>query len=223
MKKETKGRNTGKQYLVIGCGRFGSALALKMSEFGNSVMVVDQDEDAIEHIADKVTHTAILDVTDEYDLNSIGIGNFDVVIVAMSSDMRASIMATIMAKEKGAGYVVCKAKDELQAKVLRKIGADKVVFPERDMGERLAINLVSGNILDQLNLDPEYSILEIVPPEEWCDKTILELDLRAKLDITILAIKTTAGVTVMPSPKHKIQAGNILIVIGKVDNLNKIS
>ena len=202
----SKGKD--KQYIVIGCGRFGSSVAKKMCQLGNEVMVIDKDEDSIENIAEQVTHTAIVDVTEERDLKSIGLGNFDVVIVAISSDIRASIMATIMAKEMGVPKIVCKAKDELQAKVLYKIGADKVVFPERDMGIRLAYNLASENILDQINLDPEYSIMEIVTPTNWVGKTIIELNLRAKYDITVLAVKTTSGLKVMPSPNYKMQEKN---------------
>ena len=209
-------KSKDKQYLVIGCGRFGSSVAKKMCQLGNEVMVIDKDEDSINNIAELVTHTAIVDVTEERDLKSIGLGNFDVVIVAISSDVRSSIMATVMAKEMGVPKVVCKAKDELQAKVLYKIGADKVVFPERDMGIRLAYNLASENILDQINLDPEYSIMEIVTPQNWVGKTIIELNLRAKYDITVLAVKTQSGLKVMPSPNYKMQEKNILIIIGNM-------
>lgn len=215
-------KSKDKQYLVIGCGRFGSSVAKKMCQLGNEVMVIDKDEDSIENIAEQVTHTAIVDVTEERDLKSIGLGNFDVVIVAISSDIRASIMATIMAKEMGVPKIVCKAKDELQAKVLYKIGADKVVFPERDMGIRLAYNLASENILDQINLDPEYSIIEIVTPTNWVGKTIIELNLRAKYDITVLAVKTPSGLKVMPSPNYKMQEKNILIIIGNTDKISDI-
>lgn len=215
-------KSKDKQYLVIGCGRFGSSVAKKMCQLGNEVMVIDKDEDSINNIAELVTHTAIVDVTEERDLKSIGLGNFDVVIVAISSDVRASIMATVMAKEMGVPKVVCKAKDELQAKVLYKIGADKVVFPERDMGIRLAYNLASENILDQINLDPEYSIMEIVTPQNWVDKTIIELNLRAKYDITVLAVKTQSGLKVMPSPNYKMQEKNILIIIGNTDKISDI-
>ena len=216
----SKGKD--KQYIVIGCGRFGSSVAKKMCQLGNEVMVIDKDEDSIENIAEQVTHTAIVDVTEERDLKSIGLGNFDVAIIAIGSDIRASIMATIMAKEMGVPKIVCKAKDELQAKVLYKIGADKVVFPERDMGIRLAYNLASENILDQINLDPEYSIMEIVTPTNWVGKTIIELNLRAKYDITVLAVKTTSGLKVMPSPNYKMQEKNILIIIGNTDKISDI-
>lgn len=215
-------KSKDKQYLVIGCGRFGSSVAKKMCQLGNEVMVIDKDEDSINNIAELVTHTAIVDVTEERDLKSIGLGNFDVVIVAISSDVRASIMATVMAKEMGVPKVVCKAKDELQAKVLYKIGADKVVFPERNMGIRLAYNLASENILDQINLDPEYSIMEIVTPQNWVGKTIIELNLRAKYDITVLAVKTQSGLKVMPSPNYKMQEKNILIIIGNTDKISDI-
>ena len=215
-------KSKDKQYLVIGCGRFGSSVAKKMCQLGNEVMVIDKDEDSINNIAELVTHTAIVDVTEERDLKSIGLGNFDVVIVAISSDIRASIMATVMAKEMGVPKVVCKAKDELQAKVLYKIGADKVVFPERDMGIRLAYNLASENILDQINLDPEYSIMEIVTPQNWVGNTIIELNLRAKYDITVLAVKTQSGLKVMPSPNYKMQEKNILIIIGNTDKISDI-
>ena len=215
-------KSKDKQYIVIGCGRFGSSVAKKMCQLGNEVMVIDKEEDSIDNIAEQVTHTAIVDVTEERDLKSIGLGNFDVVIVAISSDIRASIMATIMAKEMGVPKVVCKAKDELQAKVLYKIGADKVVFPERDMGIRVAHNLVSDNILDHIELDPEYSIMEIVTTSKWVGQTLIELNLRAKYEITVLAIKTNDKINVIPSPQEELQENSILVVIGRNSNISAI-
>ncbi|WP_455539556.1 potassium channel family protein [Terrisporobacter sp.] len=211
-----------KQYIVIGCGRFGSTLATTMNLLGHQVMAIDKNEEIIQSLSDKVTHVASVDVTDEYALRSLGLGNFDVAIVAIGSDIRASIMATIIAKEMGVEQVVCKAKDELQAKVLYKIGADRVVFPERDMGIRVAHNLVSDNILDHIELDPEYSIMEIVTPNRWVGKTLIELDLRAKYEITILAIKNGDKVNVIPSPREELQENSILVVIGKNNNISAI-
>ncbi|EQE45280.1 alanine dehydrogenase/PNT, C-terminal domain protein [Clostridioides difficile CD41] len=178
-----------KQYIVIGCGRFGSSVASTMHLLGHQVMAIDKNEDSVQSISDKVTHSLIVDVTDEQALRSLGLGNFDVAVVAIGSDIRASIMATLIAKEMGVELIICKAKDELQAKVLYKIGADRVVFPERDMGVRVAHNLVSDNILDHIELDPEYSIVEIVTPNSWVGKTLIELELRARYEITVLAIK----------------------------------
>ena len=132
-------------------------------------------------------------------------------------------MATIIAKEMGVSQVVCKATDELQAKVLYKIGADRVVFPERDMGVRVAHNLVSDNILDHIELDPEYSIIEIVTPTNWVGKTLVELELRARYEITVLAIKNGKSINVTPSPDEELKAGSILVVIGQNSNISSIT
>lgn len=211
-----------KQYIVIGCGRFGSSVATTMHLLGHQVMAIDKSDDAVQAISEKVTHAAIVDVTDEQALRALGMGNFDVAIIAIGSDIRASIMATLIAKEMGVEQIVCKAKDELQAKVLYKIGADRVVFPERDMGIRVAHNLVSDNILDHIELDPEYSIMEIVTPNKWVGKTLIELDLRAKYEITILAVKSGDKINVIPSPQEQLQEKSILVVIGKNSNISTI-
>ncbi|CCL10046.1 Ktr system potassium uptake protein A [Clostridioides difficile] len=212
-----------KQYIVIGCGRFGSSVASTMHLLGHQVMAIDKNEDSVQCISDKVTHSLIVDVTDEQALRSLGLGNFDVAVVAIGSDIRASIMATLIAKEMGVELIICKAKDELQAKVLYKIGADRVVFPERDMGVRVAHNLVSDNILDHIELDPEYSIVEIVTPNSWVGKTLIELELRARYEITVLAIKTGKNINVTPSPDEELTAGSILVIIGQNTSITAIT
>ena len=212
-----------KQYIVIGCGRFGSSVATTMHLLGHQVMAIDKNDDAVQALAEKVTHAAIVDVTDEQALRALGMGNFDVAIIAIGSDIRASIMATLIAKEMGVEQIVCKAKDELQAKVLYKIGADRVVFPERDTGVRVAHNLVSNNILDHIELDPDYSIVEIVTPKEWEGKTLIELDLRAKYEITVLAIKSGKSINVTPSPEEQLKSGSILVVIGQNSKISTIT
>ncbi|CZR96065.1 MULTISPECIES: potassium channel family protein [unclassified Clostridioides] len=212
-----------KQYIVIGCGRFGSSVASTMHLLGHQVMAIDKNEDSVQSVSDKVTHSLIVDVTDEQALRSLGLGNFDVAVVAIGSDIRASIMATLIAKEMGVELIICKAKDELQAKVLYKIGADRVVFPERDMGVRVAHNLVSDNILDHIELDPEYSIVEIVTPNGWVGKTLVELELRARYEITVLAIKTGKNINVTPSPDEELTAGSILVIIGQNTSITAIT
>ncbi|HFK3009673.1 TPA: TrkA family potassium uptake protein [Clostridioides difficile] len=212
-----------KQYIVIGCGRFGSSVASTMHLLGHQVMAIDKNEDSVQSISDKVTHSLIVDVTDEQALRSLGLGNFYVAVVAIGSDIRASIMATLIAKEMGVELIICKAKDELQAKVLYKIGADRVVFPERDMGVRVAHNLVSDNILDHIELDPEYSIVEIVTPNSWVGKTLIELELRARYEITVLAIKTGKNINVTPSPDEELTAGSILVIIGQNTSITAIT
>lgn len=212
-----------KQYIVIGCGRFGSSVASTMHLLGHQVMAIDKNEDSVQSISDKVTHSLIVDVTEEQALRSLGLGNFDVAVVAIGSDIRASIMATLIAKEMGVELIICKAKDELQAKVLYKIGADRVVFPERDMGVRVAHNLVSDNILDHIELDPEYSIVEIVTPNGWVGKTLVELELRARYEITVLAIKTGKNINVTPSPDEELTSGSILVIIGQNTSITAIT
>lgn len=212
-----------KQYIVIGCGRFGTSVATTMNLLGHQIMAIDKSEEIIQNIADKVTHAAIVDVTDEQALRSLGLGNFDVAVIAIGSNIRASIMATLIAKELGVAHVVCKATDELQAKVLYKIGADRVVFPERDMGVRVAHNLVSDNILDHIELDPEYSIVEIFTPSNWVGKTLIELELRPRYEITVLAIKTGKHINVTPSPDEELMAGSILVVIGPNSKISSIA
>ncbi|NMS90907.1 TrkA family potassium uptake protein [Clostridioides difficile] len=212
-----------KQYIVIGCGRFGSSVASTMHLLGHQVMAIDKNEDSVQSVSDKVTHSLIVDVTDEQALRSLGLGNFDVAVVAIGSDIRASIMATLIAKEMGVELIICKAKDELQAKVLYKIGADRVVFPERDMGVRVAHNLVSDNILDHIELDPEYSIVEIVTPNGWVGKTLVELELRARYEITVLAIKTGKNINVTPSPDEELISGSILVIIGQNTSITAIT
>ncbi len=212
-----------KQYIVIGCGRFGTSLATTMHLLGHQVMAIDKNEEIIQNIADKVTHAAIVDVADENALRSIGLGNFDTAIIAIGTDIRSSIMATLIAKEMGVSQIVCKATDELQAKVLYKIGADRVVFPERDMGVRVAHSLVSDNILDHIELDPEYSIVEIVTPNSWVGKTLIELDLRVKYEISVLAIKTGKTINVTPSPNEELKQGSILVVIGQSSSISSIT
>ncbi|SHJ61258.1 potassium channel family protein [Tepidibacter formicigenes] len=212
-----------KQYVVIGCGRFGSSVATTLYLLGHEVMAIDTNYDIVQDISDKVTHAVQADATDENALRSLGIRNFDTAVISIGSDVQSSIMATLIAKELGVKYVLCKAQNELQAKVLYKIGADRVVFPERDMGVRVAHNLVSQNVLDHIELDPNYSIVEIVTPSNWVGKDLIELDLRAKYGINVMAIKRGTNINISPSANEKLKMGDILVVIGENTKINQIS
>ena len=150
-----------KQFLIIGLGRFGSSIAKTIYELGHDVLAIDKDEEKVQEISDYVTHAVQMDSTDESILKTLGVTNFDVAVVTIGSNLQDSVMATLILKELGVKYIIAKANNELHAKVLTKIGADKVVLPERDMGTRVAHNLVSSNILDYIELSEEYSILEI--------------------------------------------------------------
>ncbi|CAH2212375.1 potassium channel family protein [Tepidibacter aestuarii] len=212
-----------KQYVVIGCGRFGTSVATTLYLLGHEVMAVDKNYDIVQGIAEKVTHAVQADAIDENTMRSLGIRNFDVAVISIGADVQSSIMATLIAKELGVRHVVCKAQNELQAKVLYKIGADRVVFPERDMGVRVAHNLVSENVLDHIELDPNYSIVEIVTPSEWIGNSLMELDLRAKYGINVMAVKHNNDIDISPAPDAKFQHGDILVVIGENTKINKIS
>lgn len=211
-----------KQFVVIGCGRFGLSIAKTLNNLGHEVLAIDADEERIQEIADYVTHAVQADVTDENVLKDLGIRNFDVVIVSIGSNYQASIMATLIAKELGVKRVIAKAHDVLHGKVLTKIGADKIIFPERDMGIRVAHNLVSSNILDFIELSPDYSILEIAALEEWSNKTLKELRLPTRYGINVMAVKRGKNINVSPYADDLIFKGDILVVIGNTLDIKKI-
>lgn len=211
-----------KQFVAIGCGRFGSSVALKLMELGYEVMVVDKNEETIQNIADKVTYAVQADATDENTIKSLGIRNFDVAIISIGADIQSSILVTLMAKELGVKYVVAKAQNELHGKVLYKIGADRVVFPEREMGIRIAKNLVSDNILDYIELAPDYSIMEVVALPEWLGKSLKEINMRSTFGINVMAIKHGIDINIAVGPDDLIKEGDVLVVIGHNDDLKKI-
>ncbi|MBS3995616.1 MAG: TrkA family potassium uptake protein [Alkaliphilus sp.] len=211
-----------KQFAVIGCGRFGSSLAKTLYQLGHEVLAIDNNEHAIQELADHVTHAVQINASDEASLKALGIRNFDVVIVSIGSDIQSSILTTLLAKEIGAKFVVAKAHDELHAKILYKIGADRVVLPERDMGVRVAHNLVSPNILDYIELAPDFSVAEITPLSGWIGKELKEINLREKYGVNIMAIKHKSEVNISPNSRYVISADDIIIVVGHNDDMQKI-
>ncbi len=206
--------NDSKQYLVIGCGRFGTAVATTLEELGNQVMAIDIDEDAVQRISDKVTYSAIVDVTDEHALIDLGIANFDAVIIGIGSDFRAAIMSILVSKEMGVKHVVCKVADEIQSKVMLKLGADNTIMPERDAGKRLAHSLMSRNVLDQMVLSDEVSIYEINLPSKWAGKSIGQLDLRKQYNINVIAIKRDGKTILTIQPSRVFEEGDVVILAG---------
>ena len=211
-----------KSYAVIGCGRFGTTLARTLMELGNEVMAVDSNADIVQEMSEDVTYAVQADVMDESTLKELGLSNFDVVVVSIGSDIQASIMASLIAKELGVKKLIAKAQSILHGKVLEKIGVDKVIYPERDMARRLAHNLSSRNILDYIELSSEYNIMEITSLNSWWGKTISELDLRSKYGINIVALKRGVKIDVSPNPDEEILEGDILLIIGNTNDLIKI-
>ncbi|EPY2307184.1 potassium channel family protein [Clostridium sporogenes] len=211
-----------KQFVVIGLGRFGTSVAKTLYTLGNDVLAIDSSEDIVQSISDSVTHSVQIDATDENSLRALGIRNFDVAVITIGSDIQASTMATLLVKEMGVKYIIAKANTEIHAKVLYKIGADRVVFPERDMGVRVAHNLVSTNILDYIELSPNYSIAEIVTPKQWHDKTLNELNIRANYGINVVALKRGEEINVSPVAEDTIESGDIIVAIGSEEDLTKV-
>lgn len=211
-----------KQFAVIGLGRFGTSVASTLMAMGHEVLVIDEEQEKIQEVANLVTHAIQADAKDENALKALGIRNFDVVIVAIGKDTESSILVTVLLKDLGVKCVVAKAQNELHGKVLGRVGADKVVFPERDMGARVAHQLASSNVLDHIELSPEFSILEIVAPEVLVGQTLRKYDLRAKFGITILALKRGTEILVSPSPDAPIIEGDILVAIGENKRLRSL-
>lgn len=212
----------GKQYVVIGLGKFGTSVAKTLYETGNDVLAIDKNEELVQEIADHVTHAIQLDATDENALKTIGITNFDVAIITIGSDIQSSVMATLLVKEVGVKYIVAKAHSDLHAKVLQKIGADRVIQPEKDMGARVAHNLVAINILDYIELSPDYSVIEIESPKVWYGKTLRELNVRAKYGINIMAVKGANDINIAPNAEDVISEDDIILAIGSTYDLAKL-
>lgn len=211
-----------KQFVVIGLGRFGTSVAKTLYTLGNDVLAIDSRDDIVQDISDSVTHSVQIDATDENSLKALGIRNFDVAVITIGSDIQASTMATLLVKEMGVKYIIVKANSEIHAKILYKIGADRVVFPERDMGVRVAHNLVSTNILDYIELSPNYSIAEIVTPKIWHGKTLNELNIRANYGINVVALKRGEEINVSPVAEDRIEPGDIIVAIGSEEDLTKV-
>lgn len=211
-----------KSFVIIGCGRFGQSVARTLYGLGNEVLAIDKSAETVQVISEEVTHAVQADVMDEAVLKELGLRNFDVAVVSIGSNLEASIFATLMAKEVGVKKVVTKAQSELHGKLLSKIGADKIIFPERDMGVRVGHNLVSTNILDFIELSPDYGILEITALTEWENKTLNQLKLSSKYGLNVMVIKKGTKVIVPPSADDLVEKDDILVVIGSTKDINRI-
>ncbi|MDU1264516.1 MAG: TrkA family potassium uptake protein [Peptostreptococcus sp.] len=212
-----------KQYMVIGAGRFGVSVAKTLIREGQEVMLVDGSEEVVQQLSEDIENIAIVDVADEMALKNAGLNNFDVAIVAIGTDLRASIMATLIAKESGVPYVISKAKDKLQAQVLHKIGADKVIFPEVDMGEKLAKSLVFENVLDYMDIDENHTIFDMRVPSSWVGKNMIDLQIRNKFSMNVVAVKKDKHFEVPADPNKEFSPEDIIVVAGKIKDIQKVA
>lgn len=210
-----------KQYAVFGLGSFGESVAVTLQELGCEVVVVDNHMERIENISPYVSYAVQADIEDPEVIRSLGARNLDGVVVAVADDMEASIMATLVSKEIGVPYVLAKAKNELHAKVLKKIGADSIIFPEKEIGQSVARNLVSGEFVDWISLSPDYSITEIAVPEKWIGKSLSEIDVRRTKDVNVVGVRIGEKIQVTIDPEEPLQKEMMLIMIGSNEALEK--
>jgi len=214
-----------KQVLVVGLGRFGAALARTLFAMGHDVLALDRDERVVQSMVGQVTHAVQVDVTDEEALKDLGVGNFDVAIVGIGSDVQSSVLSTVLLKLLGIPYVIARAQNPLHATTLEKVGADKVVYPEQQMGERLAHSLASPNVLDYLRVASDYSITTLVAPKNLVGQALVDLRLgaRHKYAVTVLAIRREHDLILVPDRTERIREGDVLVVAGKDDQLEALA
>jgi len=212
-----------KSYLIIGLGKFGRSCAKELCNMGHDVLGVDEDLRIVNDAATYLTHTVQADSTNEDFLRSISVDDFDSCIVAIGDDQEASVMITVLLKEHGAKNIIAKAQSEIHAKILEKVGADKVILPEYDMGVKLAHTLCNTNIYDLVDISPEHSIISIKAPKEWVGKTLGKLSARDKYGVNIIAIESESkDANVFPTANTLIQKNDTIIVIGGNNDLTKL-
>ena len=211
-----------KSFAIFGLGRFGASIAETLHSMEYEVLAVDKSEECVNNTSPHMTHAVVGDATDENLLKSLGVRNFDVAVVAIGGDIQSSILVTLLLKEMGVKYVLAKAQSELHSKVLYKVGADRVILPERDMGVRVAHNLVSTNFVDLIELSPDSSIVEIKPPKGWFGKSLRDLNIRVKYGISIVAVKKDSATHVAPKADYVVEEEDLLVVIGSTSDIKKL-
>jgi trk system potassium uptake protein TrkA len=213
-----------KSFIVIGLGRFGQSITHTLMSLEHEVMVIDREEEKVNWASTIATQAIQLDSTDENALKEVGVSNFDEAIVAIGSDILSSILTTLLLKELGVKKVTVKANNDYHSKVLEKIGADRIVHPERDMGIRIAHHLVTNNIIDFIELSSEYSLVEIASSARMVGKSLEELAIRAKYNCTVIAIKRkdTQAINIAPQGKDSIQEGDLLVLIGTNKSISSL-
>lgn len=209
-----------KQFIVFGLGRFGRSVALTLQEMGLDVLGVDNDENVVQSLAAELAHVVSTDITDERSLRALGTGNFDTAVIAVG-DLGPSLMCTMLCKELGVKQIVVKAIDEHHDKMVRKLGADRVVHSEKDMGRRVAHNLVSNNIVDYIELSDDINLISVKTPASMVGKNLIETNFRKHYQVNVVAIRHEDGVTVNPEPTTVLAQDDELVVIGVAAAIKK--
>lgn len=208
------------QFIVVGLGRFGTSIAEKLTELGHEVLAIDIDEDQVEKVKSTATHAVVIDSLSEETLESLGTPDMDVGIMAIGEDIQANIMGSLMLKEMDL-MVVARAVNELHGKLLGKIGADQIIFPEHDMGTRVAYNLTALNVLDYIELSPEMSVAEVTASPEMEGQSLRDLDLRSKYGVNVMAIKkSNEEINVSPGPDYSLSEEDTMVLVGPNTGIN---
>lgn len=213
-----------KTFVVIGLGRFGTAVATELCELGHEVLAIDGVEEHVQQVAERVTHAVTGDARDPAVLRALGVRNYDCAIVAVGDDVGNSALITLNLKELGVKKVICKAQSHVHRKVLEKIGADRVVFPEHEMGVKLAQGLSSSNVLNFIELSDDFGIVELEAPKSWQGHSIKELDVRAKYHVNIIAVRKGAqgNLDVAPGGDYVLEARDVVVTLGRNDDINRL-
>lgn len=211
-----------KSYAVLGLGRYGSSVAKELARCGADILAVDRDIELVNNLTGDVPLCKCADITDPAVIKQLGISNFDVVIIAAGGSLEVSVLATMLCKEAGVKTVIAKCSSEMHRKILSKVGADKVVLPESESGTRLAKNLLSSGFVDIMELDNNVSIIELDILPDWIGKSLIQLDLRKKYDINVIALKKDGKISVSINPSEPLTEGTQLVVIADTSNLTNL-
>ena len=211
-----------KSYIIIGLGRFGAEMAVKLYECGEDVLAVDQDEALVDKIADRVTRAVAADARDADVLKKLGAGNFDRAVVAVGSDLAASALITMNLKSLGVPYILCKAHDDTYRAILEKLGANRVIIPEREMADKLSLGLTSAGIMEYIEISDEYGIVEMNPPEAWIGKCIRNLDLRRKYNANVIALRHGDTLCIPPDIDVELDESTTLVMLGSYELINSL-
>lgn len=211
-----------KTFVVIGMGRFGTAVATELCQLGHEVLAIDRDPEAVQKIADRVTHAVAGDARDAAVLSMLGVRNYDCGIVAMGNDVGDSALIALNLKELGIGKVICKAQSHIHQRVLEKLGVDRVIFPEHEMGVKLAQNLSCSNILNFIELSDTYGMVEITIPRSWVGRTLAQLNVRAKYHVNIIAVRRADDMHVSPGGEFVLIEGDMAVAVGRDEDINRL-
>ncbi|MTI61190.1 MAG: TrkA family potassium uptake protein [Firmicutes bacterium] len=211
-----------KQYIVIGLGNFGASVAKTLVDKGYNVLAIDKNKEKVQELANTVTHAVEADATDEEVLKTLGVRNFDLAVVSIGNNIHANVLTTLLLKELGVSYVIVKAQDNLHGNLLSKVGADRIIYPERDMGVRIAHNLISSNVMDYLEFSPNYSIIELPVTASMVGKNLAELKIGSQYNLNLVAIKRKGEINISVRNDISFSSGDIMVVFGSNNDLKEL-